>query len=260
MVALLRRPRWIVGTVLVLAISGACISAGFWQLRRLDDRLETNQRIRERSATTEDLPEVGFDEGADREALAFRRVTVRGTYDASREVLVRFRSRKGLPGYEVMTPLRSENGGGVVLVDRGWVPLRDGDRWPVPSMAPPSTEVSVTGLLAPAEQGAPRLADGGSGPPVVATIDPAKLATFVAGRGTPVYALHLLADDGVAGPGAVYPAPVEPPDLSQGSHRSYAVQWFLFASVGLVGWTLLLRRQVSSRASTASSNEDDFLN
>jgi cytochrome oxidase assembly protein ShyY1 len=243
----LLRPRWIVGTVLVTAIVGGCITAGFWQLRRLDERKATNARIRERSAQTVPLPPAGFSDTADPDGLVFRKVRVEGTYDATHEVLVRFRSRRGLPGYEVVTPFRPTGAAGTLLVDRGWVPLADGDRWPVRSMAPPTGEVEVTGLLAPHEGGAVRLERRQDGPAVIAAIDPPKLRSVVAAGDDPLYAVHLLAQAGAGDEGASYPVPVDPPDLSEGPHRSYAVQWFLFASVGIIGWAIVLRRQWRSK-------------
>lgn len=209
------------------------MAAGLWQLRRLDERRELNARIRERSAETIDLPAAA----GDPEDLAYRRVEVRGTYDAAGELLVRFRTRTGLPGYEVVTPLRTSEG--TILVDRGWVPLADGDRWPVPAMAPPAGDVEVSGLLAPPESGDTRLERRPDGTAVIASIDPARLEEAV---GDDLYPVYLLADDGGT-PASSYPVPVAAPELGDGPHRSYAVQWFLFAAVGTVGWVLLLRRR-----------------
>ena len=231
--------RWIVGTVLVAAIVAGCISAGLWQLRRLDERRQTNEQVRARADDVVALPPAGFEAGADEEDLIFRRVRLRGTYDADHEVLARFRSRKGLPGYEVLTPLRTDEG--VVVVNRGWVPLDVGDRWPDASAAPPSGEVEVDGVLVPAESGPIRLSGGpaGEGVAVVAAIDPARLGGAIGAADEPVYVLPLLA----TGSGDAYPAPVDPPGLGEGPHRDYAVQWFLFAAVGVVGWAVLLFRR-----------------
>lgn len=229
--------RWIVGTLIVAAIVSGCIAAGFWQLRRLDERRATNAQVRARSTTTIPMPAQGFAADASEEALVFHRVRVAGTYDASHEFLLRFRSRKGLPGYEVVTPLVT--GAGAVLVNRGWVPLDEGDRWPVASAAPPAGEVEVEGVLVPREGADVRLtAPAGAGKPAIAgAVDPARLR--VALPYDDVYALPLLA----AGSSSAFPAPVDPPSLGEGPHRDYAVQWFLFASVGIVGWPLLLRRR-----------------
>ncbi len=243
------RPRWLLGTVLVVAIVSGCISAGFWQLRRLDERRQTNAQIRARAGEQIPLPPAGFAEGADVDELIYRRVTTTGTYDREHEVLVRFRSRRGLPGYEVVTPLVSE--AGTLLVDRGWVPLEIGDRWTVPSPSAPPGEVTVEGLLSPPEHGSPRIMrpERDDQPVVVGTIAIPALEAVVGHKD--LYAVHLLA---AAAPDAPYPAPVDPPDLGEGPHRDYAVQWFLFAAVGVVGWiTLLFRRGPLRRARKASA-------
>jgi cytochrome oxidase assembly protein ShyY1 len=41
-------------------------------------------------------------------------------------------------------------------------------------------------------------------------------------------------------------APIPLPELGDGPHLSYAVQWFLFAAVAAVGYVLLLRREAAS--------------
>ena len=42
--------------------------------------------------------------------------------------------------------------------------------------------------------------------------------------------------------------PVPQPELDAGPHRSYAVQWFIFATIGLVGYPLILRRVARDRS------------
>ena len=39
------------------------------------------------------------------------------------------------------------------------------------------------------------------------------------------------------------PVPVALPELSEGPHLSYALQWFLFAAVAIVGAAILVRRE-----------------
>jgi len=43
------------------------------------------------------------------------------------------------------------------------------------------------------------------------------------------------------------PRVVPPPELSEGPHFSYAIQWFTFATIALVGYGLLVRREVKDR-------------
>ena len=237
-------PRWIIGTVLVAAIVAGCVSAGLWQLRRLDERRALNEQVRERSTRVAALPATGFDSNADESDLAYRRVRVTGTFDREHELLARFRSRKGLPGYEVVTPLVTDDG--VVLVNRGWVPLELGDRWPVERAAAPTGEVEVEGVLVRADSGGAGV-DGN----VISAVDPRALDEVVAAGDRPVYAVPLLAQ----GSTADYPVPVDPPGLGEGPHRDYAVQWFLFATVGVVGWIVLLFRRgpFSGRRRTAAA-------
>ena len=42
-----------------------------------------------------------------------------------------------------------------------------------------------------------------------------------------------------------WPVQMEPLELTEGSHLSYAVQWFIFTLIGLVGYPLVLRRVVA---------------
>ncbi len=44
-----------------------------------------------------------------------------------------------------------------------------------------------------------------------------------------------------------YPTPVPPPELSEGPHLSYAMQWFIFAAAVVVGWVLAVRRSIRTR-------------
>ena len=39
------------------------------------------------------------------------------------------------------------------------------------------------------------------------------------------------------------PEPVPAPTLDEGPHLSYAVQWFIFTTVAVVGYPLILRRR-----------------
>ena len=51
--------------------------------------------------------------------------------------------------------------------------------------------------------------------------------------------------------------PVPLPGTRRGPHRSYAAQWFIFATIGLVGYPLILRRVARDAGSAAGSREPD---
>ena len=66
----------------------------------------------------------------------WRVVTATGTYDVSDTVIVRYRTREGASGVDVVVPLVTDSGT-ALLVDRGWVAAdnRGADAGDVP--APP---------------------------------------------------------------------------------------------------------------------------
>jgi len=53
------------------------------------------------------------------------------------------------------------------------------------------------------------------------------------------------ADATAAGPESILDVP--PPELSEGPHLGYAAQWFIFSTIAVVGYPLVLRRVVARR-------------
>ena len=233
----------LLGHVVVGLLAIVMVGLGFWQLDRLDQRKAHNQRVLARA----DAPPLPARQlaGADAEDVEYRRVTARGRYLIDEEVLLRFRSRNGLPGYHVLTPFALDGGDGVVLVNRGWVPRQLGESWPVRSAAPPTGEVSITGRARTPEGGElnPSTHDGVIR---VSRADPEALGRRLDLDLPPAYVELLGSQDTDR-----FPIPVPAPTLSEGPHLSYALQWFAFAAIGVVGWTLRVRRVRRSPSATA---------
>lgn len=231
---LLLSPRWLVGHALALVAVIAFVNLGFWQLRRLDERRDYNTTVAARLADPErPLGEVLAEVGADPGELAYRRVSVSGRYLPDEEVLWSVRTQAGRPGHHLLTPLATGDGDGVI-VDRGWVPLELDDP-PVAEAAPPEGQVTVTGVLfPPAADDRPVTGED----EFVRQVDLGRLAGQVP---LDLAGVYLLAQDPAA---QGLPVPAELPALGEGNHLSYAVQWFLFATVVLVGYPLLLRRRL----------------
>ena len=86
------RPKWILSHIFVLALVVAMISAGFWQLRRLDEKRERNERIETRTAQpvvpVEDLMGVGNTDTDGVGEVEYRRVEAVGEYLLDDQVLV----------------------------------------------------------------------------------------------------------------------------------------------------------------------------
>ncbi len=142
--------RWLSLLLLaVLAVPG-CIELGRWQLHRLHHAQADNRLIRDNSrAAAQPVDQLTSVGGAVPKDRRWRTVEVRGTYDAGHTLLVRNRGRGGDPGFQVLTPVVTDDGT-AALVDRGWLAIPQGVDVPdVP--APPSGRVVVTGLLRPTE-------------------------------------------------------------------------------------------------------------
>jgi surfeit locus 1 family protein len=106
-------------TVLTVAAMVLLIGMGAWQLYRLNWKLGLIAEIE--SKTTE--PAVPLPAGRiDPVAWAYRPVTLRGRFDHGREVHVFAPSRRGNVGYHVYTAFDRADGGGRVIVNRGWIP------------------------------------------------------------------------------------------------------------------------------------------
>jgi surfeit locus 1 family protein len=221
-----------VAIVAIAAIVAAiCIALGFWQLQRLADRRALNAQIRAaRSASTTTVRTADDIAGLS----AFRSVVVEGTYDIEGEVLLYGRSLDGEPGHHVVTPLALDDGSGV-LVLRGWVPFSI-DHAPVIDAAPTVRDVVVEGwLVEPESRGRSRPDRAG----IVRTLDISGIGERLPFELAP-FAIQLRAQEP---PNAHLPVPVPPPELSEGPHLSYAIQWFTFATIAAVGAVILLRRE-----------------
>ena len=225
--------------MLALAAIIGFINLGFWQLRRHDERAAVNATIEARAAEEPASLESLLDRfGEDPAQLEYRSVVVRGAYSVGEEVLWQARTLQGRSGHDVLTPLTV--GDRSLIVDRGWVPI-DTPGPPVAVAAPPAGEVRVVGVIRPG------MARGGLGPidpdtgrlERVSRVDIDRLQRQIDGRLFPFYVL--LTDQMPAGSSEL-PVPQAVPETDPGPHLSYAVQWFVFSLIALIGYPVLLAR------------------
>lgn len=252
----LLRPTAILTHLLVLAVAVVCILLGNWQFARLAEVRANNDLLAERlDQPPADLAQLaGSDgDGADEQALEFRRVEVTGVYRPDEEILQRNRQHQGQQGFHLLTPMEL-NDGGVVLVRRGWVPAQLAEP-PVTEALPPDGEVTVTGVL---ERPVDQPSFGASDPDEgvldrVFHTDTARLARQIDG---PLFPMVLrletqrppLPDD----PGEL-PVAVPRPELDEANHLSYGVQWYSFAALAVIIygawlWTNHRRRTTGASA------------
>lgn len=235
----LLHPKWLMFHLLVVAGIVLMVNFGFWQLRRLDQRQAFNAVIEERY----DAPPLPLDEllrpGTDPADVAWRPVTASGEYLPDEGLLLVNRSQNGRAGVDPVVPLRLDDGR-ILLVNRGFVPLGD-DTPPVPA-----TDVEVTGRLRPSqERRLGQLSDPASGGLREAQrLNIERLAAQFDGELAPMY-VDLIESSPPERPGL--PQLVAAPVLGEGSHLSYAAQWFIFSVAVAVGWVLAVRRSIATR-------------
>ncbi len=245
----LLRPTWIGFHLLVVAAIVAMINLGLWQLRRLDERRAFNAVIEARY----DAPPVPFDDLLDDpldESIEWRPTTLSGTYLADEQLLVVNRSQNGRAGSNVAVPMRLDDGR-IVIVNRGFVPLVAEDR--IPPVA--DGEVEVLGRVRLGEERRRgQLSDPTDGELTeVQRIDIERLSPQLPGEVVPVY-IELIESNPPEQPGL--PEPVIAPDLSEGNHLSYAVQWFIFSIAVAAGWVLAVRRSAANRRRAADTDRE----
>lgn len=231
---------------IVLVVVMANLSA--WQFRRLDERRTFNEQVRSRAR----MPAVAIADLVDRspDEVEWRPVVVRGTFRADDEVIVLNRSQNNTAGVDALTPLDFTVGGKefVVLVDRGFVPLS--------ADIPPPAQGEVE-FFARARKSQERRLGGLTDPSdgvlrEVQRVDVDRLADQM--RSTdeqtvlPFYVDYVAS---LAGADDIVDsiANVADPELTEGTHLSYAIQWIIFSVCAVAAWFILVRRALRSRPS-----------
>jgi surfeit locus 1 family protein len=124
------------------------LSAGVWQMNRAEEKerrqaqLETLRRESPVSIPAERLAESDF---------LYRRVRILGTFAPEHTVYLDNRVRRGVAGFEIVTPLRIGASERFVAVNRGWLagrPTRD----VLPEVQTPPGQVTVEGTVVPIQR------------------------------------------------------------------------------------------------------------
>ena len=244
MLRLLSR-RWILATLLVIAGAAVCARLGIWQLDRLKQRRVFNAHVLAmRAAAPLDLSAPS--DPPDLAEMEYRAARATGRYDFAHQVAIRNQSYDNQYGLHLLTPLVMSNGR-AVLVDRGWIPA-EGNPAPADWHAydAPAGEVTVQGILRQSQTQAgfggaadPTLTPGQKGLDEWVYVNIGRISQQMPYPLLPVY-LQQNTDAGRTDPPIPYQ---EELDLSEGPHQGYAVQWFSFATLLLVGYPFFVRRQ-----------------
>lgn len=207
------------------ALCALGVALGNWQTNRAEEK----RAIAERLAGFDGAPAVRL--GAAPVAAGdyvWRKVEVRGEFDARRTVFLGNRLYRGRPGFYVVAPLQIDNAGRYVLVLRGWTASGDAP----PQQAVPSGMRVIRGLAVPRvahmyDPGAP------GHDRVRQNIDIAEFETETALPLQPFF----IEQRGDAEPGLVQDWPAH--DALLDKHRMYAGQWYSLAALSIVIFLVL---------------------
>lgn len=202
------------------------VNLGLWQLRRLDEKRTFNASVR----AVAEAPVVDYDPTGTQPA--YQQVRVSGEY-LDREFTVVNVSQGGSGGRDQVAVLELDDGS-LLVVNRGF----SAGNVPLPPI--PEGRVEVVGRIRESMQ--PRRGqtadDGTQQLTQIRRVDLDVLARQFDRPLQPVF-VDALEEDGEPIAGLV---PIAFPALDEGSHLSYAVQWFLFTGFVILGWVLAVRR------------------
>lgn len=222
-----KEPKAILKSFVALVLIILCLIAANWQYQRGVDRHAKNFKIESNTS----LATINLDDIKDLKSNEWRTVRFTGQFDKSHEVLLRNRyNADGKYGYEYLTLFKSGNK--QFWIDRGWVQAGENasDRPKIPST--PTNEIELTGRLR-LDSSLPRgsfFALPASGNLISSWNLRSKVNT------EPFYI------DLIGGAGLAPDTPAELPELSDGPHMAYALQWLFFAGLIAYGRVLIRRR------------------
>jgi surfeit locus 1 family protein len=217
---------------LAVVLAVGCIRLGFWQLSRLSQRRARNALVVARFAEpVEPLTRLSPDS-----LSLLRRASVTGTPDYDHEITLAARSYQGSPGVYLLTPVRVFGSDTAILVNRGWVYAPDGmtvehQKWRDSithfvgyAELLPAENARVTGVLVRDSR-------------VARLLDYETVSSLLPYPVSPLYLVATIADS--TQPASQRVARLPPPPLDEGPHLSYAIQWFSFAAIALIGGTVV---------------------
>ncbi len=228
--------RWLVWLLVAALFAVACVLLSQWQFSRRAEAVAKINLISENfDQTAVPLDELVL-EGKFDAALEWRPVQLEGHFLPEDAVLVRNRPLNGQAGFLQVIPFELASGD-IVAVETGWLPT--GNKQDSPDLVPlPSAEkVSIVARLRPAEPTLGRDAPAGQ----IATINVESLIEKVQLKQNTFKDFYVRAAESYSG--NPLPKVLAKPELTEGNHLSYALQWILFAIMAFVALWWAIRQE-----------------
>jgi len=241
---LFRRP-WIFVTILVFIASIVMIRLGIWQLDRLAGRRAFNTQVLSQ-IDEPPLPLTSEVLSNDLESLEFRTVQIEGEYDLANTLVLGNQVWEDQVGVHILTPLKIAGTEEMILVDRGWITFED---WQNRNLAEYDEQGSVRaqGMLRVSQTklGLRECLDetAGEAPFQVWCLALGGISQYLPYELLPVYLIQAPTGEQDTPPFRAIPQI----EISEGPHLSYAIQWFTFTAILLIGYPFFVRRELQAR-------------
>jgi len=238
-------PKWIALTVVALLLQPAFWELSQWQWRRLHQRETYNAVIVKNQALEpamlDDVVATSNAETTIDKTLEWRRIDVIGSWLTSKQVLVRKQTFESNLGFWVITPFKSTSGL-TILVNRGWIAASDSALSTPSVQNPPAGDVEILGrarIVTPRTK--PRPTDLPT--TQVDGVHPDEVLPGTVHISNAYLELTASSPQSTTSDLQSIPAP----EITEGPHRSYALQWIFFAIMTLIGWGVLVRKELQDR-------------
>lgn len=218
-----KEPYALFKSLIALLLVYLCLVAANWQYHRGIDRQERNSKIEANLGK----PEIALTEISNSSKIQeseWRTVRIFGSFDKEHEVLLRNHyNANGKYGFEYLTLFKS--GSQKFWVDRGWV--KAGETALTRPLLPntPTSEMELVGRVR-IDSALPK----GSFFAIPATGNLINSWNLKSKVQTEDFYIDL-----ISGPGVTPKSPAELPELSDGPHLAYALQWLFFAGLIIYG-------------------------
>lgn len=231
--------RWSGWLALVIAFSVACALLSNWQFSRREEALAAMHQV----AKNYDAPPVDIDSLATLNTFddrhQWRQVKMTGHYLTGNAVLVRNRPLDGQPGFLQLVPFQLIDGR-LIAVERGWLP--SDSRYLAPKVYPLPSDVQqqIIIRLRPTEPSMDRSAPKGQ----IATINVPALVKAEGIKDQIFQKVYgRVTSESIAASKEL--RQLAKPQLDEGNHLSYALQWIMFALMAMAAlfWGIKKERE-----------------
>lgn len=229
-----RRWRWV--TLMVILGVALLLRLGVWQLHRLEERRASNALLAAQLAQSP-VPLTGQEESALLLSMVDRQIAAAGQFDYDHQYLILLQTWEGQTGVYLVTPLLLDENT-AVLVNRGWLPQKEAVNARDYDQANPALVEGTIQLSQVARYGAAAEIRN-TFQPEQYRIEIELMQAMLPYKVLPIYIQQTPTNGEQTLP---YRLPQEI-DLSEGSHLSYALQWFSFAIMLTLGYVYYVQQQ-----------------